>query len=111
MVKLSSTNLLVAFGGLALSLTTGVGIASAEPDLSPMINTTCSYPQVMAAINAQAPGLAAEFSANPLAPVWLREFLASPLDQRKQILQQMQGTPAQQYAGQARQAFSTCNNY
>jgi hypothetical protein len=67
MIKLSLTRLAVAVGGLALSLTVGAGVASADPDLGPIVNTTCSYPQVMAALNAQDPAAAAQFNASPMA--------------------------------------------
>ncbi|MGA8125027.1 MAG: hemophore-related protein, partial [Mycobacterium sp.] len=43
MATLSLTRLAVAVCGLALSLTAGAGVASADPDLGPAINTTCSY--------------------------------------------------------------------
>ncbi len=112
MVKLSSTKLVVGFAGLALSLTTGVGIASAQPDLGPLINTTCTYSQVVAALNAQSPDLAQEFSARPLAQSTLRSFLASSVDQRQQMVQALQGTPAaQQFGGSILQIANTCNNY
>ena len=52
MLKLSLTRLAVAVGGLALSLTAGTRVASADPDLGPAINTTCSYQQVVSALNA-----------------------------------------------------------
>jgi hypothetical protein len=65
MIKLSLSSLAVAVGGLALSLTAGAGVASADPDLDPIVNTTCSYPQVMSALNAQDPGAAAQFNASP----------------------------------------------
>ena len=112
MVKLSSTRLVVAFSGLALSLTTGVGVASAQPDMGPLINTTCSYPQVVAALNEQSPDLANQFYAEPMAQSVLRRFLASPVDQRQQTVQRMQGTPlGQQYLGPILQIANTCNNY
>jgi hemophore-related protein len=112
MVSLSSAKLVAAIGGLALTWATGIGVASAEPDLSPLINTTCSYPQAMAALNAQSPDAAAAFSASPLAQVWLRSFLASSGDQRQRMLQSLQGSrAAQQYVGVALQAANTCNNY
>ena len=61
MTKLSLTRLAVAVGGLALSLTAGAGVASADPDLDPIVNTTCTYPQAVAALNAQNPAAAAVF--------------------------------------------------
>jgi hemophore-related protein len=112
MAKLSSTKVVVAFGGLVLSLTTGVGVASAQPDVAPLINTTCSYSQIVAALNAQSPDLANQFSTNPVAQSMLRTFLASPVDQRQQIVQQAQANPLeQQYIGPLLQIANTCNNY
>ena len=52
-----STKVAVVLGGMTLSLAVGVGVgvASAAPDLGPLVNTTCSYPQVVAALSAQQP--------------------------------------------------------
>jgi hemophore-related protein len=112
MVKLSLTKLAVATGGLALSLTAGAGVASAAPDLGPAINTTCSYQQVVSALNAQDPAAAAQFNASPLAQSYLRQFLASPPAQRQQLAQQALAVPgAQQQVGLVMQLASSCNNY
>jgi hemophore-related protein len=112
MVKLSPTKLVVAFGGLGLSLTTAVGVASADPDVSPLINTTCSYPQVVAALNAQSPDLANQLNASPMAQSSLQRFLASPPDSRQQTVQQLQNTRwGRQYASALLQIANTCNNY
>ena len=48
-----TTRSIVGAGGLLLSLIAGGGIASAAPDVSALSNSTCTYPQVMAALNAQ----------------------------------------------------------
>ena len=112
MIKLPLSRLAVAVGGLALSLTAGAGVASADPDLDPIVNTTCSYPQVMSALNAQDPAVAAQFNAFPTNESFLRQFLASPPDQRLQSAQMMQSMPAaQQNFGLIQQVFNTCNNY
>jgi hemophore-related protein len=112
MVNLSFSRLAVAVGGLALSLTAGAGAASADPDLDPIVNTTCSYPQVMSALNAQDPAAAAQFSAMPANESFLRQFLASPPNQRLRTAQMMQNAPgSQQYLGLIEQVFNTCNNY
>jgi hemophore-related protein len=111
MVKLLSAKLVVAIGGLALPLATGIGVAAAQPDLGPLINTTCSYPQAVAALNAESPDAAQAFSASPVAQVWLRSFLGSSPDQRQRMLQVLQGGRAQQYLGAALQAAGSCNNY
>ena len=98
--------------GLALSLVAGAGIASADPAIDAAINTTCSYPQVVAALNAQSPAAAAKFNRSPMAQGWLRSFLASPPDQRVQMAQQAQGYPgAAQYIGLIGQIAGTCNNF
>jgi hemophore-related protein len=111
MVTRSLIRLAVAGGGLALSLVAGAGIASADP-LDAAINTTCSYPQVVGALNAQSPVAAAKFNSSPMAQGWLRSFLASPPPQRAQMAQQAQAMPgAAQYIGLIGQIATTCNNY
>jgi hemophore-related protein len=112
MGKLSSMKLVVAFGGLALSLTAGVGVASADPDASSIINTTCSYSQIVAALNAQSPDLANQLNASPMAQSSLQRFLASPPDVRQQTVQQLQNTRwGRQYAGALLQVAGSCNNF
>jgi hemophore-related protein len=112
MVMLSLSRLAVAVGGLALSLTAGTAVASAAPDLGPAINTTCSYSQVVSAMNAQDPAAAAQFNASPMAQSYLRTFLASPPAQRQQLAQQALSMPgAQQQVGLVMQLANTCNNY
>jgi hemophore-related protein len=112
MVAPTFTRLAAAVGGLALSLVAGAGIASADPALDPAINTTCSYPQVVAALNATSPSAAARFNSSPTAQGWLRSFLASPPPQRAQMAQEAAGMPgAAQYVGLIGQLANTCNNY
>ena len=112
MIELRLTRLAVAVAGLALSLTAGAGVASADPDLGPIVNTTCSYPQVIAALNAQDPAAAAQFNSSPMAQSALQQFLASPRSQRLAMAQRMQSSPrAQQYFGLIQQVVATCNNF
>jgi hemophore-related protein len=112
MVTLSLTRLAAAIGGLALSLTAAGGVASADPDLSPIVNTTCSYSQVVAALNAESPSAATQFNSSPMAQNWLRSFLSSPPAQRQQMAQQVEAMPsARPYFAVAVQAANTCNNY
>ena len=82
MVTLSLTRLAAAVAGLALSLTAGAGVASADPDLGPIVNTTCSYPQVMAALNAQDPAAAGQINSSSMAQSSLQRFLAAPPSER-----------------------------
>ena len=112
MVTRSLISLAVAGGGLALSLLAGAGIASADPAIDSAINTTCSYPQVVAALNAQSPAAAAKFNRSPMAQGWLRNFIASPPPQRAAMAQEAEGMPgAAQYIGLIGQIAVTCNNF
>ena len=90
----------------------GEHVASADPDLGPLINTTCSYAQVVGAVHAQNPAAAAQLAASPSARAVLRSFLDSPPDERLQIIQELQGYPgAQQYVGPVLLIANTCNNF
>jgi hemophore-related protein len=112
MIKRSLIRLVVAAGGLAVSLAAGAGTASADPDLGTIVNTTCSYSQAVAALNAEDPAAAEQFNASPPTQAFLRRFLAAPPDRRMQMAQQVQSTPgAEQYFGVMQEVFSTCNNY
>jgi hemophore-related protein len=116
MVRLSLSKLSAAAGSLALLLTAETGVASADPDLSPAINTTCNYSQVMSALNAQSPVAAAQLNGSPTAQAALRGFLDSTPDQRRQIAQELESRPdsaqyVQQFAGLVVQVANTCNNY
>jgi hemophore-related protein len=110
---LPRTKLVVtACAGLALSLSTAAGIASATPDASAIINSTCTYPQVTAALNDQSPETANELNANPMASGWLQGLVAAPPDQRAQMIQQVQGIPGlQQYMAVIFQVANSCNRY
>ncbi len=104
--------MVVAAAGLALSLGTGAGIASATPDTSAIVNSTCTYPQVMAALNDQSPETANELNANPIASGWLQNLVAAPPDQRAQMVEQVQGIPGlQSYLGVIYQVAGSCNRY
>ena len=111
-MKLSFTRLAVAVASLALSLAAEAGVASADPDLGPIVNTTCSYPQVMAALNAQDPAAAARFTSSPIAQSYLRQFLASPPSQRLTMAQELADEPeTQEQFGLIQQVAASCNNY
>ena len=109
---LSRMELVVAAAGVALSLSTGAGIASAQPDPSAIINSTCTYPQVMAALNDQSPTTANDLNANPLAVAWLQGLVAAPPAQRAQMVQQVQGVPGlQPYMPVIFQVAGSCSKY
>lgn len=106
MVKLSLPKMAAAVGGAALALTAATGVASADP-MDAAINTTCTYPQVMAALNATDPVSATKFNSSPMAQNMLNTFLNSGPTERQQ---QLQSLPAK-YAGIVERVAAVCNNY
>ncbi|GAB3012533.1 hemophore-related protein [Mycobacterium bourgelatii] len=109
-MRLSKT-LAAGVGGLALSLTVGAGIASADP-IEDAINTTCNYGQVIAALNATDPAAAAQLQASPIARAKVSEFLSSGPAGRRAILTQLSAYPgAQQYVNDLGIVAGSCNNY
>ncbi|WP_257695824.1 hemophore-related protein [Mycobacterium tuberculosis] len=110
-MRLSLTALSAGVGAVAMSLTVGAGVASADP-VDAVINTTCNYGQVVAALNATDPGAAAQFNASPVAQSYLRNFLAAPPPQRAAMAAQLQTVPgAAQYIGLVESVAGSCNNY
>jgi hemophore-related protein len=106
------SKVVVAATGIALSFGLSSGIAAAQPDVSSVVNTTCSYDQVIAALNAHSPDSAAEFAGSPVAVGWLHQFLGAPVSQRQQMIQQVQSIPAAApYTALVVQVANTCNNF
>lgn len=107
-----SAKLAVAIGGAAIGMTAGAGIASATPDLGPAVNTTCSYPQLVSALNVQGPEAAAVFNQNPALQLGLQQFVVSGPEERTQLANQLVSTPGiDPYLPSIEQAFLTCNQY
>jgi hemophore-related protein len=112
MIQRSLTRLSVAIIGAVLALGAGAGIASAQMDMGPAINTTCNYDQLVAALNAQSPEVANAFSQAPMLQRGLRTFIAGGPDHRAKVAQDVANAPAfQPYLGTIEQAFRTCNNF
>jgi hemophore-related protein len=107
-----TAKVLAGAAGFLLPLIAGSGIAGAAPDTSAIVNSTCTYPQVTAALNAQSPDAARELESNPMATAWLQQLVASPPEQRQQMVEQAQDLPAvQEYSGLIAQVVNTCNNF
>ena len=107
-MRLSLTKLTVAVGSAAVALTAAAGVASADP----IIETTCNYGQVMAALNATDPATAAQLNQSPVAQNYLRQFLAAPPPKRQQMAAQIRAMPqAAQFMGTIEQVAGVCNNY
>lgn len=107
-----TTRLMIGSAGATLSLFAFSGIASAEPNVEAIVNSTCTYPQVIAALNAKDPATAQQLTSNPLATGWLQSLVASPPAGRRQMIAQIQGAPElAQYAGLINSVAASCNNY
>ncbi|WP_039828270.1 hemophore-related protein [Nocardia testacea] len=116
----------VAFTGLAAA---GMLLASVPASAQPgagLIETTCSFAQIDAAIHAQFPETAARLDAHPDRKAKLQEFLNLPVEQRKQRAEEFLGThqdakgklegrretpQAQQQVQNMRTVAETCHNY
>ena len=119
------TRIAALAGGFGLALVAGTGLVSAEPvqpgqpgqpgqwsSQDPAVNTTCSYSQVVAAMNAQSPETAAQFNTTPVAQSFLQNFLAAPPPQREQMLQQAQDSPeGAQFVNLVGPIAKTCDKY
>ena len=96
MINLSLTKIAVTAGGLALALTAGAGVASADP-LQPIIDevvaTTCTYDQANTALRTENPMAATYFDESPPNQEFLRIFLSSPRAKRVQLLNDGRNNP------------------
>lgn len=107
-----ATKALIASGGVAAALLGTAGLASAAPDTEAIVNTTCSYPQIIAAVNAEDPAVGQQITSNPMAVGYLQNFVASGPDQRRNYIRQAQGVPQiVQYTSLINNVAGTCNNF
>jgi len=107
-----NAKVLAGAGAAALALTLGAGVASAAPDVEAIANMTCTYPQLEAALNAQAPQVAGALTASPVAAWWIQNLVASPPDQRRQLMAQVAGLPeVEEYSAAINMVSRSCQNY
>lgn len=112
MSKLWMTRLAVAVGAPVMVLTAGAGLASAEPDIGPMVNTTCTYGQAMKAVHAENPMAAAYLDASPPNLQFLQLFMSSTPDQRVNLLNGIKNNPgADEALPVFTQMMTNCVNY
>ncbi|MGV0715484.1 hemophore-related protein [Mycolicibacterium sp. XJ662] len=112
----STTKLAFASGGLAMLLATGAGmgagIASAQPDIDTIVYSNCTYPQVVAALNAESPALARQLESAPAATGWLKSLIAAGPETRRAMVAQAQATPGtEQFTPVIMRVANTCSNF
>ena len=116
------TVLVVGALTVTIPLLPGVGAASADPITDALVTTSCSYGQITAALNAQAPDLATMLNHRPQMQARLQQFLSLPVDQRQQRIAQEQAANPQmqqviasaigpQGVQEITQIANTCQNY
>jgi hemophore-related protein len=112
-MKLSSKQkIAISVSGLALAMTAGAGLASADPDWSPMVNSTCTYDQAMAAVHTENPMAAQYLDQSPPNLKFLQVFLSSSRDQRVSLLNQIKNNPgADQALPVFQQTLTSCTKY
>lgn len=111
-MKLPYTKLAVAAAGVAMALSAGTGLASAEPDLGPMVNSPCTYDQAMKAVHAENPMAAQYLDQSPPNQQFLRVFLSSPRDERVNLLNKIKGNPGVDQALPVfTQMMTSCTKY
>jgi hemophore-related protein len=108
MVNSFCKKLAATVGVAATCLAAGTGIASADP----LVDTTCTFPQVIAALNVQNPDLAQKINGNGLAKSMLTNFLNQPPAQRANTIADFQKTSwGQKYFVPLAAVAGTCNNF
>lgn len=125
MAHTSLIRVVVTFGGVMAAVSFSP-VASAEPGDGPLIETTCSYAQLEAALQVEAPEASARLAERPAAQAKLQELVALPVDQRRARLQQFfdrnpdvrakieekRNTPeGQQKVQTLARVADTCHNY
>ena len=107
-----TTKLALGLGGVAMALVAGSGIASAAPGDAAIVNSTCTYPQVIAALTAQDPVAAGQLTSSPFATAFLQDLVNTPPPGRQAKIDQVRAYPqTAAYSGLISQVAGSCNNY
>ncbi len=78
---------ILGVGGLAAAVSLmAAAAASAQPG-GPLIETTCNYAQIEAALQVEAPEASARLAGHPDAQAKVQQLLGLPIDERKQRVQ------------------------
>ena len=102
-----------AAGAGAVALAAAIGPAWADPTLDAAVNTTCTYPQVQAAINAESPEVADKFNGSPVAQSWIQKFLDASRSKRQKMIEKAEkrteATPGSMAV--VARILNNCTNY
>ena len=88
-MKSLTTTMIAAAGFAVIGAFVAPAAASADPiDLvGPLVNSTCSFAQIDAALHATAPDVAADLDQYPDRKAQLENFFSLPIAQRQSMIQ------------------------
>ena len=103
----------------AALLAPGVAAADPDADAGPLLDTTCSFAQIDAAVHDVAPEFAGRLDADPDRKARLQAFFDRTPDERRAIVDRfLQNHPniaddprSDEFAAKAREVADTCHNY
>lgn len=117
---------ILGLGALAAALSLmSAAPASAQPG-GPLIETTCNYAQIQAALQVESPDASTRLAEHPDAQAKVQKLLSLPIDERRQRVQsfldrnpdvaakieQKRNTPeGQDKLQMLRRVADTCHNY
>lgn len=122
-MRLISTRSAIAIAGFAVAAAfSGTGAATADPmsDLEPLLNSSCSFSQIDAALHAVSPETAAQLDAAPAQKTAIQTAYEQPGDQRRTAFQtlisqqQQMGVAAAtnaDFGPKLSQVVDTCSQY
>ena len=84
--RFASRLLVAGSAAIVLPLLALPDVAVAQPGNGPLIQTTCNYDQLYAAVRTEAPKAAAELDNRPAAQQKLQDFVVMSVEQRQQEL-------------------------
>jgi len=106
------TKIAAVAGTIAMAFTVGIDVAAANPDLSSLADTPCTYNQAMAAVHAENPVAASFLDQSPENQQALRVFLSSSRAERVKQLGSFYDNPGADVAGPVfQQMLTNCVNY
>jgi hemophore-related protein len=111
-------SVVIVGGVMAVVSLSQTATSSADPITAQLVNTTCSYAQLSAALNVASPSLASQLKQRPDMQANLQQFIAMSVDQRQESLAQQQAMNPKlealitaQIGPQITQVANTCMNY
>ena len=107
-----TTKAIAVIGGVLTAVALGGGIASAQPGVDAAVNSTCTYPQFIAALTDRDAAASAQLQSSPLAVAYVQDFIGAPpgSDDRRARIAQLQTYPEfASYAGLIFSAAASCS--